>query len=108
VSVGRVLSFPKGSSAAIDKTCNDYVWYKSLTGKEIFFVTRLKSNALYRVVNRRTALKTKGLIGDQTIEFSVSQTAKKCPVRLRRIGYRDAGTGKHYVFLSNNFTLSRL
>ena len=25
---------------------------------------------------------------------------------LRRIGYRDAETGKHYVFLTNNFDLS--
>ncbi|HEC19169.1 MAG TPA: hypothetical protein ENI97_07470 [Gammaproteobacteria bacterium] len=27
-------------------------------------------------------------------------------MRLRRIGYRDAETGKHYVFLSNNFSLA--
>ena len=31
---------------------------------------------------------------------------KKCPVQLRRIAYRDAETGKRYVFLTNNFTLS--
>ena len=30
----------------------------------------------------------------------------KCPVQLRRIGYRDAETGKHYVFLTNNFKLA--
>jgi IS4 transposase len=41
-----------------------------------------------------------------TIEFSGIQTAKKCPVQLRRIGYKDPVTGKHYVFLSNNFHLS--
>jgi IS4 transposase len=34
------------------------------------------------------------------------QTAKKCSIRLRRIGHRDATTGKHYVFLTNNFKLS--
>lgn len=33
-------------------------------------------------------------------------TVKKCPIRLRRIGYRDAVTGKHYVFLTNNSKLS--
>ena len=33
-------------------------------------------------------------------------TAKKCPIPLRRIGYRDPVTGKHYVFLTNNFKLS--
>ena len=33
-------------------------------------------------------------------------TAKRCPSQVRRIGYRDPITGKHYVFLSNNFKLS--
>ena len=32
--------------------------------------------------------------------------SKKCPIPLRRIGYRDALTGKHYIFLTNNFKLS--
>ena len=77
-----------------------------MTEKGIFFVTRLKSNAKTRVVNRRAVLSGKGLTSDQTIEFTGTQTAKQCPIRLRRIGYRDPETGKHYVFLSNNFKLA--
>ena len=77
-----------------------------MTGKGIFFVTRLKSNAKYGVISRRSVIKDKGLTCDQTIEFTGVLTAKKCPVQLRRIGYRDPVTGKHYVFLTNNFKLS--
>jgi len=106
VTVGRTLEFPKGSIVAVDKGYNDYTWYKQLTGKGIYFVTRLKTNAKYRTVCRRPVLKSKGLICDQTIEFTGAQTAKKCPVQLRRIAYRDAETGKRYVFLTNNFKLS--
>jgi putative transposase len=106
VTEGRTLNFPKGSIVAIDKGYNDYSWYKQLTDKGIFFVTRLKSNARYRVINRRSVLKSNGLICDQTIEFTGALTAKKCPVPLRRVGYRDAITGKRYVFLTNNFKLS--
>jgi len=106
VTVGRTLAFPKGSIVAIDKGYNDYAWYKQLTDKGIFFVTRLKTNATYRTVSCRPVLKSKGLTCDQTIEFTGIQTAKKCPVQLRRIGYRDAETGKRYVFLTNNFKLS--
>ncbi len=40
------------------------------------------------------------------IEFTGSLTSKKCPEQLRRIGYKDAETGKHYIFLTNNFKLS--
>jgi len=106
VTVGRTLEFPKGSIVAIDKGYNDYAWYKQLSDKGIYFVTRLKTNAKYRTVSRRPVLKSKGLICDQTIEFTGIQTAKKCPVQLRRIAYRDAETGKRYVFLTNNFKLS--
>jgi len=106
VTVGRTLQFPKGSIVAIDKGYNDYAWYKQLTDKGIFFVTRLKTNARYRTVCRRSVSTNKGLTSDQTIEFTGSVTHKKCPVPLRRIGYRDPQTGKHYVFLTNNFKLS--
>ena len=34
------------------------------------------------------------------------KSAKECPIQLRRIGYLDKETGKHYIFLTNNFKLS--
>ncbi len=106
IIVGRTLAFPKGSLVVMDRAYIDYEWFKQLTDKGIFFVTRIKSNARYRVVCRREVLKNKGLTGDQTIEFTGMLTAKKCPVPLRRIGYRCPETGKHYVFLTNNFKLA--
>ncbi len=106
VNMGKVLAFPKGSIVVMDRGYNDYGWYKELTDKGIFFVTRLKSNAKYRVVKREKVDKRKGLTCDQTIEFTGQQTSKKCPIRLRRIGFRDSETGKHYVFLTNHFKLS--
>lgn len=106
VTVGRTLKFPKGSIIAADKGYNDYRWYNQLTIKGIFFVTRLKSNAKYRIIKRNTVLKNKGITSDQTIEFTGAQTAKKCPPQLRHIGYKDTISGKHYIFLTNNFKLS--
>jgi len=106
VTIGRTLKFPRGSIVAIDRGYNDYAWYNQLTEKGIFFVTRLKSDASYRVVARRPILTEKGLTSDQSIEFTGPQTARKCPIQLRRIGYRDPETGKHYVFLTNNFKLA--
>lgn len=106
IEVGRTLQFPKGSIVVVDRGYNDYAWYNQLTGKGISFVTRLKTDAKYRVVDRWNVLKDKGLTSDQTIEFTGIQTAKKCPIKLRRIGYRDPLTSKHYVFLTNNFKLA--
>ena len=106
IEVGRTLEFPQGSMVAIDRGYNDYAWFNQLTEKGIFFVTRQKSNADYSVIERREVTRKQGLSSDQTIEFAGIQTVKKCPVPLRRIGYRDPETSKHYVFLTNNFKLA--
>lgn len=106
VEMGRTLAFPSGSIVVVDRGYNNYDWYNQLTEKGIFFVTRLKANAQYRVINRQPVLKNKGLTSDQTIRLTSIQAAKKCPSRLRRVGYRDIDTGKHYIFLTNNFKLA--
>jgi len=106
IEVGRTVEFPQGSMVAIDRGYNDYAWYNQLTKNGIFFVTRLKSNAKSRVVRRRPVFSGQGLSSDQTIEFTGTETAKRCPIPLRRIGYRDPETGKHYIFLTNNFKLA--
>jgi len=106
ITIGRTLSFPKGSIVAVDKGYNDYDWYNQLSKKGIFFVTRLKVNTKYRVISRQAVSKKDGVTCDQTIVFNGVRTAKKCPGQMRRIGYRGAETGKKYIFLTNNFKLS--
>ena len=105
VTVARTLDLPAESIVVMDRAYNDYSWFNALNEKGIFFVTRQKRNALYRVVERHDVLTGKGLTSDQTIVITGSN-AHKCPVALRRIGYRDPETGKHYVFLTNNFRLA--
>ncbi len=106
IKEGRTLSFPKGSIVACDRGYTDYRWYKQLTDKGIFFVSRLKSNAKYTVVKRQGVSRKQGLTSDQTIQFVGVKAQKECPILLRRIGYCDPETGKHYVFLTNHFALS--
>ena len=73
-----------------------------MTAKGIFFVTRLKSNAAYKLVDRRAVDRKTGVTSDHIIDVS----SRGKPTRLRRIGYRDAKTGKRYEFLTNHFRLS--
>ena len=74
----------------------------------MFFVSRSKSNAKAKIVERREFDRSTGLTSDQTIKLTGFYTSTDCPIPLRRIGYRDAETGKHYVFVTNNFKLSPL
>lgn len=108
VTQGRQVDFPKGSIVAVDRGYTDYKWYKQLSDKGVYFVSRCKSNAKMKIVERREVDESTGLTSDQTIEFTGFYASTDCPIPMRRVGYRDAETGKHYVFLTNNFKLSPL
>jgi len=102
----RLIDFPKGSVLVFDKGYNCYRWHNSLTEKGIFFVSRLRGNAQYRVLERRAVDTDSGVTSDQTIEYT-AQRKDGGPLKpIRRIGYRDPETGKHYVFISNQFNWS--
>ena len=78
LSAARALRLPKGSIVVMDPGYNDYAWYKQLNNNGISFVNRLKTNAQYQVIERRTALKDKGLTCAQTIELTGAR-AKGAP-----------------------------
>ena len=50
ITAARALSLPKGSIVVMDRGYNDYAWYNSLNNNNIYFATRLKTNAQYRVI----------------------------------------------------------
>ena len=101
----KSLNLPKGSIVVEDRAYTDYQWFNNLQQNGIFFVTRQKTNAVYRVTERRQVNKSQGLSSDQTIVLTGTK-GLLCPQPLRRIGYRDPETKIHYVFLTNNFKLS--
>lgn len=105
ITAGRALRLPKGSMVVFDKGYIDYQWFNSLNEQGISFVTRQKRNARYEVTERRSVNKRQGLTSDQTIQMNGSKSTR-CTIPLRRIGYRDPETGKHFVFLTNNFRLA--
>jgi putative transposase len=103
--VAHSLRLPKGSIVVEDRAYTDYRWFANLHENGIFFVTRQKSNAVYQVVERRNVNRKQGLTSDQTIRLTGTK-GSLCPHPLRRVGYRDPETGRHYVFLTNNFKLA--
>ena len=103
--VASSIKLPKGSIVAEDRAYTDYAWFAQLQQNGIFFVTRQKTNAVYKVIERRIVNKKQGLCSDQTIILCGTK-GHLCPHPLRRVGYRDPQTKKHYVFLTNYFKLS--
>ncbi len=88
-----------------DRGYTDYTWFNLLNSKGIYFVTRLKANTKYRVISRHPVNKEQGITSDQTLILT-GPKADTCPIKLRRMGYSDPETGKHYVFLTHPFELA--
>ncbi|NKC12738.1 MAG: IS4 family transposase [Gammaproteobacteria bacterium] len=105
ITQGRSLELDAGSIVVFDRGYTDYTWFNLLNSKGIYFVTRLKANTKYRVISRHPVNKEQGITSDQTLILT-GPKADTCPIKLRRMGYRDPQTGKHYVFLTNQFELT--
>jgi hypothetical protein len=105
IQAARNIELPRGSILVVDRGYNDYEWFNSLNKKGIFFVTRLKKNARYRVVKRKATHKKDGLTSDQEIILT-SKKGSLYEGSLRRIGYICPETGRHYFFLTNNMKLA--
>ena len=105
LAYARTLTLPPGSIVAADRAYIDFSWLYSLDKRKNYLVTRLKKNIRYTVVERRPVLKSKGITSDQTIVLTGPKSGD-CPIPLRRVGYKDPDTGKHYFFLTNNFHLA--
>ena len=68
---------------------------------ELFFVTRIKKDMKFKLIERQAVDPDTGVTSDHVIEMG----AGRQKITLRKIGYYAPETGKHYVFLSNNFAL---
>jgi hypothetical protein len=73
-----------------------------------FFVTRAKRTMDYARRGYRPVDKTTGLRSDSTIVLRGPKSSGLYPDPLRRVSYHAADINKHFVFLTNNFTLPAL
>jgi len=103
------LKLSANSWVVFDKAYNLYRQFDKWTSQKVWFVTRMKDNAVFHVTKvitdktrRRNA---RGIIKEQyiTIGFKDDNGAQK-RLKLRRIIYK-ADDGKIYIFITNNFTL---
>jgi hypothetical protein len=102
INIARELSFPKGSILAIDMGYIDYALYSRWTNEGVYFVTRQKGNAAYRVVEEHRVPQYRNILKDQIIELTGHYARKDCPHRLRRIEVRDEENSRTFVLLTNH------
>lgn len=95
------LKLPKFSFVIFDRAYSAVKWFTKLCKEEIKFVTRIKRDMRFSIIERQDIDITTGVTSDHIIEMH-NETEK---ITLRKIGYRDPETNKHYVFLTNDFEI---
>ena len=99
------LHFDPGTTVVFDRAYIDYAWLNDLNQGGVWFVTRMKTNCQYAILECHEHHRTRGLRADQTIRLK-SVKGADYQGTLRRVSYRDPDTGKWLVFLTNRFDLA--
>ena len=102
VRIARTLNFPAGSIVVVDKGYVDFSLFWSWNQGGVFFVTRQKGNARYRVVEQRAIPTNRNILSDQIIELEGFYSHRKYPVPLRRLEVWDAENEQLIVLLTNH------
>lgn len=113
----KSLELISHSMVVFDRAYNHYHQFALWTQQYVYFVTRLKKNAVYTVVKElRKHYRKKGqakVLSDEIIELEYNpedengkkQTKVTQRVRLRKVCYQDE-RNRYYEFLTNNFDIS--
>jgi hypothetical protein len=96
------LRFNAGSIVTFDAAFNNYKLYAEWTERGIYFVTRMRSDAVYEVVERRRIPQNRNILSDEIILLTGRRAPGKCPYPLRRIVVWDRDNDRTIVLLTNH------
>ena len=98
----KYIDLPKKSFVVFDKAYNKYKLFAEWTNRKIYFVTRMKDNAVYTVIKvKNSKNQEKGVLKEENISLSYKDGKEIRALKLRRITYKD-DQNRMFVFISNN------
>ena len=86
----------------MDRGYIDYEWFVQLTQQSVYFVTRLKDNASFEVVEKRPVPSGSNILRDQVVYFH-SQAVPDREHFFRIVEVWDDEGQRSFTFLTNNF-----
>jgi len=105
VKVAQQLDFTPGTIVVDDRGYTDYTLWGRWCSQHVYFVTRMKDNALYEVIGDKQVPLHRHVLQDEQIELKAPKAIEKCPCPLRRIEVQDPETGEILVFITNHMGL---
>ena len=103
IRVARRLRFDPGTVVVVDRGYVDYQWFVDLGRQGVFFVSRLKDNAVYQVVEKRDVPQSRNVLCDEVIFFP-SLAEPKDEYFFRRVEIWNEEKQESIVFLTNHHT----
>lgn len=105
IKVAPEFSFAPGTIVVDDRGYTSYKLWGQWTAQGVYFVTRLKDNAVYEAVGERTVPQNRNILRDEAIELRGFKAQEKCPYPLRLIEVYIPETDEILVFIANNHDL---
>ena len=105
IKAAHQMHFAPGTVVVDDRGYNDYRLFAKWTDAGVFFVTRMKDNALFEVVEEHEVPQNRNILKDQIIRLTGTGAQEKCPHLLRRVEAVREDTGGILVFLTNHHGL---
>ena len=105
IKVVPEFSFAPGTIVADDRGYTDYELWGRWTAQGVYFVSRIKQNAVYEAVGERPVPQNRHILRDEAIELRGLKAQEKCPYPLRRIEIYDPETGEIWVLITNHHDL---
>ena len=101
VKMAGAFPLNRGSIVVMDRGYNDYALFGRWTDEGIHFVTRLKDNAAYEVLEECPVPANRNIRSDQLIRFTGEKAQKDCPCLLRRVVVWDPVNEREIVLLTS-------
>ncbi|HEX8894550.1 MAG TPA: IS4 family transposase, partial [Terriglobales bacterium] len=101
IRVARQLRFDPGTIVVVDRGYTDYDWFATLTQQGVWFVTRMKDNADYVVIETRPTPVGGAVRSDQVISLFQHARQQK-NLFFRRIRFWDEQHQRELIFLTNH------
>lgn len=105
LKVAQQLNFAPGTIVVDDRGYNDFGLFSRLTQEGVFFVTRMKEDTAYEVVQEHETPQNRGIVVDQSIRLTGPVASQKCTQLLRRVVAKRPDSEEELVFMTNHHRL---
>lgn len=101
------LKMDSNTIYVFDKGYNDYKAFKKFSENETGFVTRIKDNAVYDIINENEIQDYihSGVLQDEIIELTVKDGTISSNLKMRKIRFYDRVLKREFEFLTNLFEM---